>query len=252
MKRLSFNNISKMLIFCVVMSTMLLINTQTVFSLPAVWAKCFKPGGKSPCGECHGIKPYGSGGITCGTAKDIQVHDFGLAIGTTSFTTSNEQRTGVFFSDSGDVSTKTGKGYIGAIVIYNHYSDYLNENVNAYNLCEAIEIEDYDEWLALANSIYNIDNYVDGKVLVYPNPTSDVVFVKLEDNFVDNANVISVRYEVYNSNQELLTTLESSNATDIVIIPTTYIQTNGNYFVKCYLTKENGSEIIDLPFVVAK
>lgn len=97
-----------------------------------------------------------------------------------------------------------------------------------------------------------INCYTGTKALIVPNPVSNTTTITLAAEYIDFCNVTSVRYEIYNSEQKLLTTLSPNNPTDIAQISATYINTNGTYFVKCCVSKENESEIFDLSFVVNK
>jgi len=252
-----FRNTLKMLLVGIVISTMFIVTLSEAFSLPTIIAWCEKPPKKTKsCGSCWGVAPSGSGKIICQKTGDGVIIDAGLDMGFTSNLLSYEQKTSIFVPDA-DTLPKIGRGFIGALVTYNFYSQYLNENVDAYTLCNAIEFDDYDEWLAAALFIYDTNNYVDGKVLVYPNPTSHTAFVKLQDDYINTNNVQSVSYNLFDNNQAIITTFTPNNIEDIVIIPDNYINLNGTYYIKCnvsYLLPNNqlSTEIITLSFIVSK
>ena len=115
-------------------------------------------------------------------------------------------------------------------------------------------ISSYNEWLSLVNSISNSDNYVDAKVLVYPNPASKEVFVKLHDYYLDATDVSSVECELYDFTGAFLGTFISNHPAEIISIPTVDMN-NGTYFIKCKIKSNNENlkdEVISLQFVIAK
>ena len=234
--------------------------TVDSFSLapsPGKWerAGCANPLPKNEgCGRCpNGTRPPGSGHITCEWGESL--FD-GLLSDLGNIRPGEQYITNVFFpSDEGfDTITKKGAGYIGAKADYYFWSELLEEFIYSYITCDAIKIQGYDAWYEAATYVQNDSNYVEGKVLVYPNPTMGNAFLKLNSNFIINSNVESVSYELYNSGQTLLTTLIPLNVTNVVEIPDNYISNNGTYFVKCHITKSNGAlnEVITLSFVVGK
>ena len=171
-------------------------------------------------------------------------------MGITSSALSTPQTTSIFFPDEPETDTITGVGYIGATVMYNHYFEKDNKVMNAYILCDAIKITDFDEWLAVAECFH----YQGDKATVFPNPTSGTATVTLDEDYINFCKVQSVRYRLYNSKQALLTTFEPSEVDATVTIPAHFISNNGTYFIKCDVVKENTAlnEEFTLQFMVVK
>ena len=250
-------NIFKMFTICAVAVAMFLFNSSNVWSRPAfsLAAKCESPGPKQNCGACsyRGLvaRPPGSGGILCEVIDDAI--DAGLNSGFTSSNILTQQTTSVFFPDNGKtddtVVVITGRGYIGATVMYNQATDD-GEFANVYLVCNAIKITDFDEWLAVAECFH----YQGDKATVFPNPTSGTATVTLDEDYINFCKVQSVRYRLYNSKQALLTTFEPSEVDATVTIPAHFISNNGTYFIKCDVVKENTAlnEEFTLQFMVVK
>ena len=155
-------------------------------------------------------------------------------------------------TDTTDTLNPIGTGYIGATAHYNHIYD--DDTSHFYILCNAIEIVDYNEWFTAATYLANVDNYVESKATVYPNPTSGVTFVTLHSDYITTFNVQSVTYSLYN-NETLLTTLTPDNVNNVIEIPSAYINTSGSYYIICsveYLSPITAltTETVTLPFTV--
>jgi len=75
------------------------------------------------------------------------------------------------------------------------------------------------------------------KLKVFPNPTSNSVTIKLEEDYISFNKVQSVSYQLYSYEQVLLTTLSPINHVgESVIVPSYYITNSGTYFIKCNVT----------------
>ena len=59
-----------------------------------------------------------------------------------------------FLDDEEDTLSKVGRGYIGATVTYNHLHALDSVFVDAYTTCDAIEINNYDEWVQACLDYY--------------------------------------------------------------------------------------------------
>ncbi|MCL2040128.1 MAG: hypothetical protein FWG85_06840 [Bacteroidetes bacterium] len=94
-------------------------------------------------------------------------------------------------------------------------------------MCNAIEIEDYYEWFAVSNC----NNYNGDKAIVFPNPTTGSAYINLVQDYIDTCGITAVEYELYNSNGDLLTTLNPVNVDDVVQIPATFTNTVGTYLL---------------------
>lgn len=251
-----FNNISKTLIvFCAVVSTMFLLNSNELFSASSTWAKCSKPGGRESCGTCpDGTRPNGTGSITCGT-NDAAI-DYGSQRGLTSRSIATEQVTSVFFPDddtSGVICT-TGIGYIDATVRYGHqyigYIDSMLHTVDSYVLCDAIEIKDYHLWYETCELMYYNISSASDKALVSPNPTSGDVTINLKADYINACNVQSVNYSLFNSSNVLVATFPAYTPSSIVTIPAEYLIPSGMYYIGCDVIKQyTGTDLFTLPLV---
>ncbi|MCL2039446.1 MAG: hypothetical protein FWG85_03345 [Bacteroidetes bacterium] len=105
-------------------------------------------------------------------------------------------------------------------------------------MCNAIEIEYYYEWLAVSNC----NNYNGDKAILFPNPTTGSAYINLVQDYIDACGITAVEYELYNSNGDLLTTINPVNVDDVVQIPATFTNTVGTYLIfvsilKCVLLR---------------
>ena len=135
-------------------------------------------------------------------------------------------QTNVFFPDSTDKNI--GIGWLDA-----HYLD--DENGSHFINTNGTEIFNYYEWLIAVGAVNP------NKALVYPNPTSSNVFIKLTDDYVTRMDDIqTITYQLYDFNkQKLITTLISYDPLDEVEIPAKYITIAGTYIVICNVSYLN-------------
>jgi hypothetical protein len=243
-------NAIKALTIGAVASALLLINTQDVFARSVLTCSCEVSSSSGSCGSCSYkgayCKPSGGGGIKC-EYDDVKASDFGLNIGLTSMEIPDEQNTSAFFPL--DTISKRGKGYINATVLYNQGD---SGDVDVYLLCNAIEIEDYDEWLAVCKFLYGTDT-PNNLVSVYPNPTSANAYVKLNDNYLHF--VKSASYQLISPSGSPITTFAPSNIAETIDIPAKLLTTRGVYTIKCnveYLDANNTltNTTLNIPFSV--
>ena len=93
-------------------------------------------------------------------------------------------------------------------------------------------------------------------IVVYPNPKTGQESAFIEFNIDHNSmlniqDIQSVTYEIYNSEQELLLTLEPINPLIAAELPSVYINTNGTYFIVCKVKfVDETYDEIRLPFTV--
>jgi len=224
------------LIICAFASA--LLGTAEVSALapnPGYWegAKCqFSIPEDKSCGKCkHGSEPTGSGTLYC-EGNDGGAVDFGLSMEITSLAVYGSQKTNVFFQDDAkaDTITKIGKGYIGATVNYNHISTFDGSIIWSYILCDAIEIDDYDDWLAVCEFLYDA-KIPNDLVIVYPNPTSGEASIKLKDEY--SSFVKTASYRLISPSGSFLTTLVPNHPADVIQIPSMHLTTMGAYTIIC-------------------
>ena len=247
-----------------ILTTFLLIffSTNDVFAdiHRAFWNRCETSNrsdyGSRSCGTCRGIKAWGKGFHYCGGGC---VTDYSLDSGLTSVLLPTKQVANVFIFDDEDsvsiantidTTNPIGIGYIGATAYYNHI--YNGDTSHFYVLYNAIEIADYSEWLAVCQFLSNVANYVGGKALVYPDPTSSTAFIKLNDTYLSSKNIQSASYQLFNPSMALITTI--TDVANIVQIPSNYITSYGMYTVICnitYLDANNqlSNEVFTLTFI---
>ncbi len=216
------------------------INTNSLFALlpylqptTSTTAKCEGNDVKTwPCGECpDGTKPYGNGAITC-TTHQVYI-DYGLETGMTSAAISAQQRTHVFFSDDAENVTK-GKGYIGAIVTYNHLHNRDSILVNSYILCDAVEIQDYNEWLVACAAQQYSDIHT---VQIIPNPVVENQAIIRVDGIESSCSFSFYLY--YGS--ELVHSYSTSSFVGEMIINNSIIARSGAYHLVYTLNGFNGT-----------
>jgi hypothetical protein len=103
----------------------------------------------------------------------------------------------------------------------------------------------------LIETVRNPENYTENIALVYPNPATDYAFVKISDNYIAEHDVASVTIQVFDAAQTLLTTLNTTNPSDVVMIPSDKISTSGTYYAVCKVTLLDGADVVvTVPFVV--
>ena len=254
------NNLTKKpLTICVLAVFAMLINVSGVFAY--IDPSC---GFGSSSGGGGGIEPIVADGYECkgcncdkkclcdaksgaqGHRKEFPVSAIDFNASFNGMQLGSYNITSVFFLDS-IVLTKeeiTGVGYIDVPV-------EIRDDIPLYNVCEICEnaiqkFTNYQEWLAMCYYLADADI----KVSVFPNPTSSTATIKLNECYVSSCDIIAVEYELYNSSNTLLTTLNPPNVTDDVKIPATFIATQGTYFIVCKVTSQNGTDEIKVPFTV--
>jgi hypothetical protein len=109
-------------------------------------------------------------------------------------------------------------------------------------------------WDEILEHLNNASYYTDAKVLVYPNPTSNIAFIKLLDNYISTFNVQSISIGLY-KDDVFIATLTTNNVNDIIVIDDSKISTNGTYYAICNIEFKNAAgiintDIVTVPFVV--
>jgi len=170
--------------------------------------------------------------------------------------------TGFFYTDSTtnefDFSTdefdfsKNCNG-IGMINVPSLYDPSIGIDIPIFftNAIEtgAIVINNFQEWYTTFMFINNSSNYVNGKALVYPNPTSSNTFIKLNDKYFSNITIQSAEYQLFSPNMSLIATINSIE--NITVIPYDYLTSNGVYTVICHITYlDTNNQIVNDTFTL--